>query len=139
MLHTAIKRHSRRTIVAGSLAVLFILAILAHGYAAYQIRRPITDNGGAILQTYLWGEGSGHRGIDFVYPRGTDVYAVASGTVVDLDEDNEDEENESEWGNFVLIRHDQRHYDRTTAQWPMSTPCIFTSSSGVFRLQKQVT
>lgn len=118
MLSTVIRKHSRNTIAAGCLAVLLILVFVGYGFAAYRIQRPITYNGGVILQTHLWGEGNpSHRGIDFVYPRGTDVYAVANGTVVDLDEDNEDEENVSEWGNFVLIRHDQRHYDRTTAQW----------------------
>ncbi len=118
MLRAMIRRNSRRTIVAGSLVMLLILAFIGYGYAAYRVQRPITDGGGVVLQTHLWGEGNpSHRGIDFVYPRGTDVYAVANGTVVDLDEDNQDEENVSEWGNFVLIRHEQRHYDRTTAQW----------------------
>jgi murein DD-endopeptidase MepM/ murein hydrolase activator NlpD len=117
MLSTMIRKHSRNTIAAGCLAVLLILVFVGYGFAAYRIQRPITYNGGVILQTYLWGEGSGHRGIDFVCPLDTAVYAVASGTVTDLEETRPDGDRVSQWGNFVLVQHDQRHYDRTTAQW----------------------
>ena len=59
-----------------------------------------------------------HRGLDFPYVLGTDVYAIASGTVVNLREniDNGTPGN-SAYGNFVLIQHDQRHYDRVNQQW----------------------
>jgi hypothetical protein len=58
-----------------------------------------------------------HRGVDFPYGTGTPVYAIASGTVMDLREDYVNEERASTWGNYVVIRHSQRHYDRTTGQW----------------------
>ena len=58
-----------------------------------------------------------HKGIDFPYLTGTHVYAVANGTVVDIASNYQNGERASLWGNFVLIRHDQRHYDRTTGQW----------------------
>lgn len=51
-----------------------------------------------------------HRGVDFDYDTGTHVYAVAGGKVTDLREDCGDQE--CTWGNFVVIQHDQRQYDR---------------------------
>lgn len=54
--------------------------------------------------------------MDFSYGLGTDVYAIADGTVRDLRE-NIANGTGSGFGNYVLIRHDRRHWDRTTAQW----------------------
>ena len=79
-------KQSRNVIASGFLVALLIFIVVVPGYAAYLISRPI--NGGAINQTYLWGEGTAiHKGVDFSYPLGTEVRAVASGTVVDLRED----------------------------------------------------
>ena len=39
-----------------------------------------------------------------------------SGTVVQLREDRPDGDRSTAWGNFALVRHNQRHYDRTSQQ-----------------------
>ena len=114
-------RHRRRATVALLLSLL--LATVLSASAAFRVQRPITDDGGRINQGYLWGERSWwngqwhtHKGVDFSYGLGTDVYAIADGTVRDLYEDEDNGEG-SGFGNYVLIRHDRRHWDRTTAQW----------------------
>jgi hypothetical protein len=112
MMSQEIRKRPKRIAASSGFAVLLILISIGYGYAAYRVQRPITDTGGVINQTYLWAE-DGHRGVDFSYGLGTDVHAVASGTVVDLEESLQNGEDDSDWGNFVLIRHDQFHYDRT--------------------------
>ncbi len=116
MLSKVIGKCSRTIAVSGGLAVLLILVSIGYGYAAYRVQRPITDTGGVINQSYLWAEelgGSTHKGVDFSYGLGTDVYAVADGTVVNLRENLPNGDVTTAWGNFVLIQHDQFHYDRT--------------------------
>jgi hypothetical protein len=107
-------RHVRTTT-----AVVTLLAVMlvARGEAAYLTSRPIVDGGGVINQYYLWGEGSAiHRGVDLSYPLGTPVYGIANGTVVDLHNELANGEGTSDWGNYVLIQHDQRHFDRASQQ-----------------------
>jgi len=119
MLNRVIRKRSRQIAVGSSLTVLLILVFIGYGYAAYRIQRPITETGGVINQTYLWaGEWNGatHKGVDFSYALDTDVYAVADGTVVDLRDNLPDGDETTDWGNFVLIQHDKRHFDRTTGQ-----------------------
>jgi len=45
------------------------------------------------------------------------VYAVKGGIVVDMRENLEDGDESTDWGNFVVIQHDQRHYDKTSGLW----------------------
>lgn len=100
----------RKSITALIFALILILLVASFALAAYRVRRPILQDGGEINQWYLYGEqtdfGGGlvtHRGIDFSYGTGTPVYAVASGTVVDLREDldngerNPVEKESTEW------------------------------------------
>ncbi|HET90364.1 MAG TPA: M23 family metallopeptidase [Chloroflexi bacterium] len=113
-------RHRLWTPVALLLALLLVAVLPAS--AAYRVQRPITYDGGRLNQSYLYGEVWGtstHKGVDFSYDLGTDVYAIADGTVVDLyeDYDNGDDSDPLGWGNRVLIRHSARHWDRTTQQW----------------------
>jgi murein DD-endopeptidase MepM/ murein hydrolase activator NlpD len=95
---------------------LIILTTLS-ARAAYYISRPIAN--GQINQTYLYGEEAEdvnhnivhHKGVDFVADTGTSVYAVADGQVMNLDE-HYDNGTGTSFGNYVLIRHDQRAYVR---------------------------
>ena len=101
------------------LALVIILCIVSVTYAAYSIRRPITNNGGIINQFYLYGEQDGnnqHRGVDFPYSTGTAVYAVSDGTVVGLRENIANGTFAQNFGNYVMIRHTQRQYDRSAGQ-----------------------
>ncbi len=119
MTNTLVEKQFRISVLIAAFLVLLMAALIGDIYAAYQIRRPITDNGGKINQYYLYAEESGgstHKGIDFPYPNGTSVYAVADGTVVQLREDRPDGDRSTAWGNFALVRHNQRHYDRTSQQ-----------------------
>jgi len=99
------------------IAILLLCEVeLAH--ASEQVDRPIQTTGGKVNQFYLYGETFGlnqHRGIDFPYATGTDVYAVADGEVVAVREiDNNG--GGSFFGNYVMIRHDELHYDRSANQ-----------------------
>jgi murein DD-endopeptidase MepM/ murein hydrolase activator NlpD len=104
-------------LVALGFACLFSLTVPL--WDAYQVQRPITLTGGEINNFYLYGEylsGLGvHYGIDFPYPLDTPVFAVTSGTVVDLKEDCPDNQTypcPRIAGNYVSIRHDRRSWDR---------------------------
>jgi murein DD-endopeptidase MepM/ murein hydrolase activator NlpD len=58
--------------------------------------------------------------VDLSYATGTNVYAVADGVVRQIREDIDDDTHPpdcDDWGNFVLIRHNQKHWDRTTQLW----------------------
>lgn len=76
----------------GSILLFAALLLLATAvFPAHPVARPIT--GGAIYQDYLWademiagGRLFSHKGVDFPTGTGANVYAVASGTVVALDE-----------------------------------------------------
>jgi Peptidase family M23 len=113
----------RLVLILPLVLLLLLLSGPLAGEAAVRIRRPLIFFGGQINQGYLWGEEtvqSGqtytHRGIDFGYPAilGTNIYAVADGVVRDKVENLPDNEHNSTWGNFVLIEHTDRHFDRTT-------------------------
>lgn len=125
-----VKRVSR-TIVACLFAGALLLATIAIASTAYPIKRAISN--GSINQGYKWGEtytdsNTGtvyeHKGIDFVAATGTKVYAMAEGTVVDLYEDNPDGEYQTGngWGNYVLIEHDDEHFDFASG----STSYVYT-------------
>jgi hypothetical protein len=119
MTNTPVEKRFRISALIAAFLVLLMVPLIGDIDAAYQIRRPIIDNGGKINQYYLYAEESGgstHKGIDFPYPNGTSVYAVADGTVVQLREDRPDGDRGTAWGNFALVRHNQRHYDRTSQQ-----------------------
>ncbi len=111
------------------IALMLIVAAVLIGLvtfaarAAYEILRPINQTGGRVNQFYLWAEETvvngqpvQHRGLDFSYGTGTNVYAVADGTVVDLEESLANGERNSPWGNFVLLQHDDQHYDAVSGQ-----------------------
>lgn len=96
--------------------------------ASTPIERPVPTADDGINQFYLYGgenvlTGAVHKGVDFTsnITLGDSVRAVADGTVVDLVEANANgcspsgTPNCNDYGNYVLIRHDQRHYDATTA------------------------
>lgn len=123
-------RHINRTIVILALIVTAVLvtgvyAAVTGVYAAYQISRPVALADEPTLQTRLYGEQADvHKGVDFSagVGFGDSVYAVADGKVVqevhnrpdNCHPNNEDpEERCPAWGNYVLIQHDKRHYDRT--------------------------
>jgi murein DD-endopeptidase MepM/ murein hydrolase activator NlpD len=98
---------------------MMLLGILV-GYAAFYAERPIPN--ATVNQSYLWAEETvifntpvAHKGIDFPGAIGTDVYAVADGTVVQVYESTADNQfGDKVWGNTVLLRHDDRHWDSTT-------------------------
>jgi len=96
-------RFSERRILTALIATLLVLVLTMPGQAAYRVARPISN--GQFDQGYKYGSGGVHRGLDFPYVLGTDVYAIASGTVVNLREniDNGTPGN-SAYGNFVLIQ-----------------------------------
>lgn len=112
----------RLPVVAIMVSTLLLTFIMV-AETAYQVTRSIGN--GQINQTYLWAEEIPHpndpndvlthRGVDFVATTGTNVYAVADGTVVDLNESLGDDDHSTSFGNFVLIRHNasQRHWDQT--------------------------
>jgi murein DD-endopeptidase MepM/ murein hydrolase activator NlpD len=126
MLNRTIKNQRKKFLAVITIIFVCVLAFSSYANASYEVQRPITDNGGKINQGYLWGESTtvngtpvSHKGIDFSYATGTNVHAVTNGTVVELKEDREDGERVSTWGNYILIRHSTRHYDRAdqTPQW----------------------
>jgi len=88
-------------------------------HAAYSVRRPISASGGIINQLYLYGEvlgGSSHRGSDFLHGTGTNVYAISDGTVVAVRENVANGTFRLDFGNYVMVRHTKRNYDRTASQ-----------------------
>jgi murein DD-endopeptidase MepM/ murein hydrolase activator NlpD len=124
MNHCHFARRAR--IIAFLVAISLILSATV-AYAAYRINRPVAFGDEPILQTYLYGEGAAvHKGVDFSagVDFGDSVYAVASGRVVEKVETRpndchptyppNDPRYCNAWGNYVLIRHNDRHYDRTT-------------------------
>jgi murein DD-endopeptidase MepM/ murein hydrolase activator NlpD len=114
--------------IAVLLVTVALVVISIRADAAYRILRPIAiGTYGYINQTNLYGENSWvHKGIDFPAVLDTSVYAVADGVVRQVVEDYED--NCHPWneppeepvcpafGNFILVRHNQPHYDRMTGQ-----------------------
>jgi murein DD-endopeptidase MepM/ murein hydrolase activator NlpD len=104
--------------------MIVLTIVTVSGNAVYQIVRPVVYPYGYINQYNLYGEGDVHKGIDFPTSTNldTNVIAIADGQIVDLREseqnfcDPRDPDNYcTAWGNYVLIRHTQRHYDRTTS------------------------
>lgn len=98
--------------------ILVLLVVFAQqtAWAVHPIIRPIQTNGGNINQTYLYGEGGVHRGVDWIHPTGTAAYAIANGTVVAVREDVADNTYPAnrQFGNYVMIRHSNNtHWDRT--------------------------
>lgn len=109
----------RRLALAILLILLSMLVLARNSKSAHQVNRPVSNYVNQINQTYLWATEIGtqqHRGLDFPNTLGTDVYAVADGIVVELNEDFENGINDPDypWGNYVLIRHATtlRHYDQ---------------------------
>jgi murein DD-endopeptidase MepM/ murein hydrolase activator NlpD len=109
------------------LVVILLIFSATAVYAAYRINRPVGLGDEPILQTYLYGEGAAvHKGVDFSagVDFGDSVYAVASGRVVQIEEGRidgchplpEPPPNCLAWGNYVLIQHNDRHYDRVSGQ-----------------------
>lgn len=101
------------------LLILAMMLITITVQSAYRVQRPITD--GKIHQWNLYGENDndyptypgGHKGIDFPAVLGTDVYAVAPGSVVDVVEGWPNGSTaDNGFGNLVLIRHTKRHWVR---------------------------
>lgn len=112
-----IRLSQRYVLTILALTLLALVLNIHSGQAAYPVVRPISN--GQIDQGYKYGASgpSLHKGVDFAYSVGTSVYAIASGTVVDLREDIPNgTPGDSEFGNFVLIQHDQQHYDRINEQ-----------------------
>lgn len=102
-----------QVILIGSLLAMVVKV----AYLSHLSKRPITTNGGQVLQSYLYG-GQGvnqiHKGVDFPYPLDTSIYAIADGKVVDFREDLPDNDATSLWGNYVVIQHTRRHFNRLT-------------------------
>lgn len=117
MTRIAFKVSRCKSRISGLLALVLILAYTMVVRSSYQMFRPIAD--GMLNQGYLWGGASilgTHKGVDLLYPTGTDVRAVAEGVVVAVENGVGDEQHPPElpFGNYVLIRHAIRHYDATT-------------------------
>jgi murein DD-endopeptidase MepM/ murein hydrolase activator NlpD len=97
--------------------LVFIVTIASPiiAYAAHTGLRPITN--GKVNQCYLYGEVCPpdatypHRGIDFPAAMGTEVKAIANGRVVALRGDVNNNSGVN-FGNYVLIRHEQQHWVR---------------------------
>lgn len=73
--------------MAHAIRLALIVAVVSPivAYAAYTGLRPLTN--GKINQGYLYGEEDpGHKGIDFPASNGSEVKAIANGTVVALRE-----------------------------------------------------
>jgi hypothetical protein len=99
--------------------VLLLVVAQQQAWAVHPVIRPIQTNGGNINQTYLYGEGVVHRGVDWSHPTGTAVYAIANGTVVAVREDTADNTYPAnrQFGNYVMVRHtNNTHWDRTAGQ-----------------------
>ena len=58
MTNTLVEKQFRISVLIAAFLVLLMAALIGDIYAAYQIRRPITDNGGKINQYYLYAEES---------------------------------------------------------------------------------
>ena len=109
------------------LTVITLALSAAVSYAAYRIARPVALGDEPINQGYLYGEGTTvHKGVDFSagVDFGDSVYAVADGQVIQKEEERPDNCHPTDpqrpycraWGNYVLIQHDTRHYDRVSGQ-----------------------
>ena len=119
MTRLAPKAYRRKPMISSLLALGLILACTIIVRSSYTMARPISN--GVLNQGYLWGAVSTfgtHKGVDLLYPIGTDVLAVAEGEVVAVENEIGDGQypNEHPFGNYVLIRHvnSMRHYDGTT-------------------------
>ena len=117
-------RHTERAIVI--LAVIALVLSTLHADAAYLIDRPVALDDEPINQGNLYGIG-GHKGLDWsTVAFGDNVFAVASGRVADVASMKPDDCHPSyppndpryctAWGNYVLIQHNDRHYDRVSEQ-----------------------
>ncbi len=114
------------------IGLLFIILAMTvtTTFAMYQINRPLDVGEEPINQTYLYGVGDAvHKGVDWSYAEfGDPVFSVASGKVIRAQWDWPDDCHPTPpppdnpnycptyWGNFVLIQHDVRHYDRNSHQ-----------------------
>jgi len=132
---------------ASPVLLLLLLGTVLSTGAAHPVRRPITENGGRVNQNYLWADDErddgnhDHKGLDLSYGFGTDVYAVAAGTVVDTRANCENYTQcpgMDEWriGNYVLVRHDQQHWNAQTHQWSYVYSLYFHLSAGSVRVNK---
>lgn len=103
--------------------LLCVIVVVSNSIAAFTIGRPLPTPAEPINQGYLYGvegaNGAIHKGLDWSAAAfGTDVYTVADGTVTqeaDWRADHCHPPDCAVWGNYVLIRHDEQHYDRVTA------------------------
>jgi murein DD-endopeptidase MepM/ murein hydrolase activator NlpD len=97
--------------------------------AAYRGARPIHPVDGYVNEDYLYGvvddaTGAIHKGLDFMAPMDRTVYAFTNGVVVDMREDYEPDCKPDDpehpycppFGNFVLVKSNLTHYDRTNSQ-----------------------
>ncbi len=120
-MKTHIRSHIKGWALGISATLLVLLAVVSQIYGAHLNERPVSNNVNQIYQDYLWAE-SGHRGVDFPNEIGTSVFALADGYIVDMRENIDNNLKIGEWGNFVLLRHTRRHYDRESNQ----TVCVYS-------------
>lgn len=115
-------RMSRRSAYAAiSFAIIVLAVAIVNAFAAYENTRPVSSGDEPINQGYLYGEGVAvHKGIDWSRADlGDTVYAVADGTVIQTEDTLPDGCDPGvgqcdNWGNYALIRHSSRHYDKTS-------------------------
>jgi murein DD-endopeptidase MepM/ murein hydrolase activator NlpD len=109
------------------LAAIVLLVNTSYVSSWYTTLRPISTNGGRVNQLYLYGEETeiddepvSHKGVDFSADFGTDVYAIAHGSVVDMRESVPDDNHNHTpidtwaWGNYVVIRHSDQTFNFKT-------------------------
>ncbi len=110
-------RNPYSAFMAGILVLIILLTFVSALLSAYYVLRPV--DAGAINQVYLWADETmiggvlfDHKGVDFPTVTGTEVRAATSGTVVALDEHLPDNDHSTPWGNYVVVRHNESHWDK---------------------------
>lgn len=86
------------------ITAILMLGVIASGAMGQQVLHFPFDHDGvdycAMASCY-----SGHQGIDYFCPEGTDIYAGISGVVVDCRNSIQGQDCDEDFGNFVKIQN----------------------------------